>query len=123
MGFCSNNHYVSGDICKLCSVRIKPEKVKPQGINKVSKNKANELAEYTIKKKKFLEVNSRCAVFPKLMAVDIHHIRGKIGSRFLDERYWLAVSRDGHNWIHENEEEASKKGWYLSRLEKLNDTI
>jgi hypothetical protein len=120
---CSQGHLVSGDICSICDTRLKPEKVKPQGINKVSKNKAKELAEYTNKKRKFLEVNPRCAVFPKLMAIDIHHIRGKIGSRFLDEKYWLGVSREGHNWIHENEEEASKKGWYLSRLEKIEDII
>jgi hypothetical protein len=123
MGYCSKNHYVSGDICKLCNERIVPEKVKSKGINPVSKKRAKEAAEYTIKKKKFLEEFPTCAVFPKQTAKDIHHIRGKLGSRFLDERYWLAVSRDGHNWIHENEEEASKKGWYLSRLEKIDDTI
>jgi hypothetical protein len=120
---CSNNHLVSGDVCPICEERLKPEKVKAQGINKVSQKRSKELAEYTHKKKKFLAENPRCAVFPKQTAIDIHHIRGKIGSRFLDERYWLAVSRDGHNWIHDNEEEASKQGWYLSRLEKLEDTI
>lgn len=120
---CKNGHYVSGDICKLCDERIVPEKVKPQGINQVSKKKSKEVAEYSAKKKKFLEENPRCAVFPGQSSKDIHHIRGKIGSRFLDERYWLAVSREGHNWIHDNEEEASKKGWYLSRLENINDTI
>jgi hypothetical protein len=120
---CSNNHYVSGDVCPICEERLKPEKVKSKGLNQVSVKRSKELAEYTNKKKKFLEVNQRCAVFPKLMAIDIHHIRGKIGSRFLDEKYWLGVSREGHNWIHENEEEASKKGWYLSRLEKIEDTI
>lgn len=120
---CSNNHYVSGDICPICEERLIPEKVKVTAINKVSKKKAKELPEYSAKKKKFLEENIYCSVFPPLLAVDIHHIRGKIGSRFLDERYWLAVSRKGHDWIHDNEEEASKKGWYLSRLEKIEDVI
>ena len=120
---CSRGHLVAGDVCAICEERIRPAKVKAQGINKVSQKRSKELAEYTHKKKKFLEANPRCAVFPKQTSIDIHHIRGKIGSRFLDERYWLAVSRDGHNWIHDNEEEASKQGWYLSRLEKLEDTI
>jgi hypothetical protein len=120
---CTNNHYVSGDVCPICEERLRPEKVKVLGINKVSKKRSKEVAEYRNKKKKFLSENPRCAVFPKLMAIDIHHIRGKIGSRFLDERYWLAVSREGHNWIHDNEEEASKQGWYLSRLEIIEDTI
>jgi hypothetical protein len=123
MGYCSKNHYVSGDICKLCEIRIKPEKEKITSIKKVSNKRAKELPEYSAKKKKFLEENPRCVVFPKQTAIDIHHVRGKIGSRFLDEKYWLQVSRDGHNWIHDNEEEASKQGWYLSRLEKLDDVI
>jgi hypothetical protein len=120
---CSKNHIVSGDVCGICLERLRPEKVKPQGINKVSKKRSKEVAEYSNKKKKFLAENPRCAVFPNQSAIDIHHIRGKLGSRFLDERYWLAVSRDGHNWIHDNEEEASKQGWYLSRLEKIEDVI
>jgi hypothetical protein len=121
--YCSKGHYVSGDICKLCEVRLKPEKVKVSTIRKVSKKRAKELPEYSAKKKRFLEANPRCVVFPRLMATDVHHVRGKLGSRFLDEKYWLPVSRAGHNWIHDNEDEATKKGWYLSRLEKLEDTI
>jgi hypothetical protein len=123
MGYCSNNHYVSGDTCKLCETRIKPEKVKPQGINKVSKNKAKELAEYTVKRKKFLQENNRCAVYPKLMATQVHHRKGRVGSLFLDEKYWLPVSALGHKWVEEHPEEAYKLGFSLLRLEKIEDTI
>lgn len=120
---CSQNHYVSGDFCGICGEVLKEKKVPIKEIRKVSKKKAKEVVEYSAKKKKFLEANPRCVVFPRLKAEDIHHVRGKLGSRFLDERYWLAVSRQGHQWIHDNEDEASKMGWYLSRLEKLEDEI
>lgn len=123
MGYCSNNHYVSGDICHICDQRLKPEKVKPQGINKVSKKRAKELPEYSVKKKKFLAINSYCAVYPNLLAVDIHHKKGTVGSLFLDERFFLPVSRLGHKWIEEHPEEAYKLGYSLLRLEKNEDTI
>lgn len=123
MAYCSNNHYVSGDFCKLCEQRIVPEKVKPQGINKVSKKRSNELAEYTHKRKIFLKDNPRCAVYPKLMATDVHHKKGRVGSLFLDEKFWLPVSRLGHKWVEENPEEAINKGFSLLRLSKVEDVI
>jgi hypothetical protein len=123
MGYCSKNHYVSGDICHICSERIKPEKVKPQGINKISKKRSNEMAEYAVKRKKFLQENSRCAVYPKLMATQVHHRKGRVGSLFLDENFWLPVSATGHKWVEEHPEEAYKLGFSLLRLEKIEDTI
>lgn len=30
---------------------------------------------------------------------DNHHIRGRNGALLLDERYWLPVCRECHNWI------------------------
>lgn len=120
---CSNNHLVSGDVCPICEERLKPEKVKPQGINKVSKKRANELAEYSHKKKKFLEANPMCSVFPKLRATDIHHKKGRVGSLFLDERFWLGVSRSGHKEIEDNPQWAYEMGYSLLRLEKIDDTI
>ncbi len=123
MGKCSNNHLVSGDICHICSERINPEKVKAQGINKVGKRRANELAEYNAKEKKFLEDNPRCAVFPRLASSEVHHKKGRVGSLYLDERYWLAVSRLGHKEIELNPVWAKKMGYSLLRLEKNEEII
>lgn len=120
---CDCGYISSGDVCGLCGHVFKAKKEPIKEIRKVGKKRSKELAEYSNKKRKFLELNPMCAVFPSKRAEDIHHIRGKVGSRFLDERYWLAVSRSGHIWIHANEVEASKKGWVLSRLEKIEDTI
>jgi hypothetical protein len=59
MGYCSKNHYVSGDICKLCEIRIKPEKEKITSIKKVSNKRAKELPEYSAKKKKVFRRKSK----------------------------------------------------------------
>lgn len=121
--YCSNNHYVSGDICHICNEVLKEKKAPVTTINKVSAKKAKELAEYTVKRKKFLAENPRCAVYPKLMATDVHHKKGRVGSLFLDETWWLPVSRIGHNFIGENPEWAYKMGFSLLRLSKIEDTI
>lgn len=71
--------------------------------------------------------NKQCPVFPNLSTTDVHHKRGRIGyadewarlnniSLYLDERYWLAVSRQGHRKIEDNPEWAKSKGFSLNRL-------
>lgn len=62
------------------------------------------------------------------MESDIHHKMGRIGyadewayengiSLLIDARYFLAVSRVGHQYIEaaENREEAEAKGWIIPR--------
>lgn len=40
----------------------------------------------------------------------IHHSRGRLKTLLMDERYWVAVSAGGHDWIHRNIAEARKRG-------------
>jgi hypothetical protein len=47
----------------------------------------------------------------KLPVTDIHHKRGRYGTNFLDESTWLAVSREGHDWIHRFPKDARARGW------------
>lgn len=46
---------------------------------------------------------------------DVHHTRGRAGELLLDERFWLAVSRMGHDWIQKNPDKARAKGWLCER--------
>jgi hypothetical protein len=57
--------------------------------------------------------NLKCKVFPLLQATDIHHMAGRKGDMLLDERFWLAVSREGHRWIHENPKKAMELGFIM----------
>lgn len=41
---------------------------------------------------------------------DIHHVKGRVGSNYLDESTWLAVSRFSHDWIHSNPKRARELG-------------
>jgi hypothetical protein len=120
---CSCGITPKGNIC-LCGkvlyeIKVKELKtlkrsVKP--IKKVSKKMGKTLSKYTIEKKKFIALNPNCAVFPWLASEDIHHKKGKIGSLYLDTRYWLAVSRAGHLEITNNPAWAIEMGYSLQRL-------
>lgn len=88
-------------------------------IRRISNSRARQLKEYSKLKRAFLKQHPYCAVFPARRASDIHHIRGRTGRLLLDTRYWLAVSRAGHNWIHQNPALARQRG-FLAPLGQWN---
>ena len=93
----------------------KPKTRKP--ISKISKKKKIELAKYTVLRIQFLgkPENRKCPITGE-KTTDIHHMKGRTGDLFLDTRFWLAVSRNGHRMIEENPEWAKEKGYSLNRL-------
>lgn len=66
--------------------------------------------QYILKKRAFLE-KKPCAVYPSLKATEVHHIRGRLGPLLEDQQYWLAVSTQGHRWIHNNPVKARELGF------------
>jgi hypothetical protein len=84
-------------------------------VRQVSKRRATAMVEYRREVVLYLiaqrKINWRCPVFPHQVATEIHHKRGRVGNLLLDKRHWLAVSRDGHNWIHAHPTEARMRGW------------
>lgn len=54
--------------------------------------------------------NKYCRVFPKKLANEVHHKKGRTGKLLLYVPFWLAVSTEGHTWIHANPTKAYKKG-------------
>jgi hypothetical protein len=43
-------------------------------------------------------------------ATDVHHIRGRSGRFLRDQKYWTALCRPHHDWIHSHMKEARKLG-------------
>lgn len=98
-------------------------------IPKVSPKMAAALRIYSQKRGPWL-VGKQCAVFPEQKATQVHHKKGR-GFGFADawakehdicllndERYWLAVSADGHDKINNNTEWALEMGFSVLRLKK-----
>lgn len=76
-------------------------------------------------------VGKRCAVYPHLNATQCHHKISREHNQFADqwardrnisllhdERFWLPVSDEGHDWINNNTELALELGFSELRLSK-----
>lgn len=90
----------------------------------MSTKRQREAKIYSQKRKAFLEDRPECEAYGIIMlnapintlylgrgysipvtcpaSTDIHHVHGRVGSAYLDEGTWLAVSRWAHRWIHDN---------------------
>ena len=113
-------------LCKSCAMKHNAKqlaenstygaipKKPPTRIKPVSDKRAKQKATYLLARKVFLmeEENKYCPVNGSL-ATEIHHTNGRENERLLDREYWLAVSREGHQWIHANPIEAREKGWLI----------
>jgi hypothetical protein len=116
--------------------RGKKEKKPRKPLKPRSKKRAKADAEYSARRKRFLAEHPYCElhlmefVEPLLKSqigawalhlcgmdkcvprsTEIHHMR-KPKSKYLnDESTWMAVSREGHEWIENNKSEARKRGY------------
>lgn len=100
----------------LCATHSKAmRKIVTTPIRRVSEKMQKSLNVYDEKRKKFLQRNPRCAVYPMLKSTQVHHMKGRIGALLLDERYWLPVSDKAHVEITNNPKWAISKGYSVSR--------
>lgn len=100
-----------------CIDACKKEKSNVKSIPKLSKKKKQETAVYLKLRADFLNrpENKICPITNE-PTTDIHHKKGRIGKLFLETKYWLAVSRKGHQKIELNPEWAKENNYSLNRL-------
>lgn len=94
-----------------------PVKANFDYIPKRSAKRAAQEREYLKLREKFLNEEHICPVTGEL-ATEVHHKKGRIGKLLTDVRYFLGVSRTGHEYIETHPEEAYEKGWSLKRNQK-----
>lgn len=95
------------------------ERKKKTPIKKVSDKRKIENLQYAANRIVFLNrPENRTCPITGTPTTDIHHKKGRTGSLFLDETYWVALSREGHRHVEENPEWAKENGYSLSRLSK-----
>lgn len=98
------------------------EKGKKKRLPARSPRRVSEERIYSAKAKRFLEHHPHCQIWlariglkesnvPESIiaghyyaprSTEIHHINGRTGGNYLDEKTWLAVSREQHAWVHAN---------------------
>lgn len=115
-----------------CTYKNRKESKPRQPIRNKSKKQASLDRAYTVLRKEFLNrtENKYCPVayyFLKkdlstedyikwresIETTEVHHKAGRVGKLYLDVSKWLAVSRQGHRYIHDNPEEAYSKDWLI----------
>lgn len=93
-------------------------KRKSKRLRGATSKRRKQLDEYSERRRLFLlkSENLRCPVMEEIkgraaFTTDVHHMDGREGERLLDESQWLAVSREGHDWIHAHPKQARERGW------------
>lgn len=104
---CGNKFKQFKSTDKYCSPKCAYSNYKP--IAKLSKKRKKENNLYLIEREKFLLLpeNKYCIVAKIMLnktieTTEIHHKAGRVGELLNYKKNWLAVSREGHNWIHAN---------------------
>lgn len=101
-------------------LRVDPEKVrawKERSKTKIQprshKRRTQEVA-YGNLRTDFLRRHPICPV-TGAKSSEVHHSARRSGQWLNLQRYWIAVSREGHRWIEENGKEAEKLGFMTPR--------
>ncbi len=88
----------------------KPAGPKPKKrLPRVTKKRAKQLREYSVRAAAFKRANPHCQSCGKRTR-DVHHTLGR-GPNLLNESSWMALCRPCHRWCHENPGDARAKGW------------
>lgn len=88
-------------------VPIRPKRVKRLGSPET----------YKLRRAQFLQENPFCwvalIVFKRLETSNtVHHRKGR-GRHYIDTETWLATTKEGDKWIHQNKEASRKLGFLL----------
>lgn len=88
-------------------------------IPRTSKKRQKQIRLYSKERKKFLTEGDKCeAGLPgcTILATDVHHMKGRVGSNLLNRETWLKVCRSCHIKIEQSPLMAKKLGLSESRL-------
>ena len=99
-------------------VKKRPQRKREQKprkrVNPMSKKRQAQSREYVRKAAEFKRRNQSCkagiASNCSHKTKDVHHQRGRVGSLLLDQRYWIPVCRECHDWIGANPQQARAAG-------------
>lgn len=131
--FVASNSKYPNACSQICFQSMKKVDIKLKSlksIKTVSDKRKLEDFEYKVLREEFLSrpENKICPV-TKWPTNEIHHKRKRRGfadewarlnnvSLYLDTRFWLAVSREGHQWIEDNPAEAYELGYSIKNNRK-----
>jgi hypothetical protein len=89
---------------------MKRSRIKP-----ISDKRRERMKAYKLLREAFLKIYPICEVCLNAKATDIHHRRGRFGSRLNETEHWLPVCRKCHTLIHHNPKWAYEQGHLLKK--------
>lgn len=110
--------------CQRCwsanSVKTKPKPtVRQKKLSPRSPKRNLQEAEYSVKRKQFLNNNPMCQVHLSNIctqyANQVHHKKGRIGDLLNDDTFWLAICGACHSWVELNPIEAKELNLSVNR--------
>lgn len=108
---------------KQISKQAERNKIARKRINPMSEKRMTEKEIYDEKREQFL-LTRWCAYHGHgCIPTTVHHAKGRIGSLYLDERYWRALCMSAHEWVEKNPDKAKELGLSESRLATIKPTI
>lgn len=112
--------------CNICwnkhpdSIKATKPTVKQKPIRPRSLKRSKEEAEYSKKRKVYLDNHPMCkAHIPNVctgQATEVHHKRGRIGADLTDETLFLGVCHACHEYIENNRAFAIEQGFSIKRI-------
>lgn len=93
-------------------LKSNPDKIrawKQRSNRRIKPKRSLDQSGYSISRATFLQQHPTCPVTGG-ETTQIHHSAKREGRWLLLQRYWIAVSAEGHQWIEENKNEAEKYG-------------
>ena len=104
------NHQVAKDYSSRNNSKIKRA---VKRIKQVSSKRQQQNQSYLVMRKIFLDTNPNCVLYKDKPSTEIHHSAGRRGDMLLDTRYWFALCREAHMYIHANPEWAEDNGFLI----------
>ena len=108
-GFCKFHQWKRPE--KKIGLKRSPLKLPNKPIRRISKKRSKQNAQYLKERTAFLE-GKLCPITGGV-CTEIHHTNGRENDRLLDKKYWLAVSRIGHQTIHAHPKWSREKGFLI----------
>lgn len=90
---------------------------KRKAVNPRNSVRALQEAAYSVARVPFIEAHPVCPVTGQ-PATQVHHSAKREGRWLNLQRYWIAVSAEGHQWIEDHKQDAEK----LDLMERINQT-
>ena len=123
-----NSTYPNPNWTKCYAAMREARKTKSRGprqkpLNNIRPRRAKQRQEYKERHALFLAAHPYCEVAQSGVlgepttrrATQVHHKLGCTGDDLNDERFWMAVSMEGHAWIERYRLKSRMKGWLLTR--------